>query len=149
MPIGAARRLARSLKLCEGLTDEEIGGVIAEDQARQLGIRRELADLDRRSTRQGPTAAEAIEAVSARLRVLPRSWKELPRRELKDFLKAVVEELKIDLGTLETTMIVRVPERATNPLPKCSPGSRLTFASAWSCLHDAGSAEDLKTHRVV
>jgi hypothetical protein len=57
-----ARRLARSLKQCEGLTDEEIGGVIAEDQARQLGIRRELADLDRRSTRQGPTAPEAIEA---------------------------------------------------------------------------------------
>lgn len=144
-----ARRLARSLKLSERLTDEEIGGIIAEDQARQLAIRRELAELDRRSTTRAPSATEATQAVIERLRMIPTSWKELPREELKDFLKTVVDDLRIDLGTLETTLTIRVPEKAMNPLPKVDSNSRLTFTSAWPSSPDAGTPDGVKSHEIA
>ena len=120
-----------------------------EDNARLVAIRRELSDLDHSDDRRPPTVDEAVAAITARLGVLPQAWTDLPRPELKQFLAAVIENLEIDVATLETTFTVRLPDRATHPLPKEDPTGRLNFTSAWSPLFDTDTATALGLDRVV
>jgi hypothetical protein len=141
-------RLKRIHKTSKNLTDEELEGLVAEDNARLVAIRREVADLEHSDEQKPLTPKDAIAAVTARLSSVPERWQDLPRVELKRFLAAVVEDLQIDLHTLETTFTIRMPQWAVTPVSKDNRSVRLNFTSAWSSVAETNAVPAITLDRI-
>ena len=144
------RRLKRVHKTSGHLSDDDLEALVADDNARLVVIRRQLNDLDRVDDRRPPTADEAVAAVTERLMTVPADWRSLPNAAVKDFLKSVVSDLKVDLETGAVTMDVCVPAVATAAIPASASreGRRVSFTSAWLSLPDAIMADSLKIEEI-
>jgi hypothetical protein len=141
-----SHRLKRIHKTSGHLSDDELQSLVAEDNARIVVIRHDLGRLDRDDGQRTPTADEAVAAVSKRLAALPTDWRSLPNRELKVFLKAVVDHLSIDLATLDVDLSISLPFGATHAPVADAEGAdgRLSFTSAWSPISDSTRPGPLK-----
>lgn len=126
------RRLKRIHQTSGDLADNELAELVADDNARLLAIRRELVALDTDAAQRPTTSQEAIAAVTKRLNGLLADWQQLPRADLKQLLAALIDDLRIDLVTLETRFTIRLPQQAMNPLSSSGAEVRLNFRSAWS-----------------
>lgn len=102
------RRIKQVYKLLGNLADKELSEQIEADRDRVAAIDEQLKTLGREE--DGGEDLEAItQAVLKRLRDLPAGWRALSPATLKQLLAAAVEDLTLDLETLEVHFTLVLP----------------------------------------
>lgn len=105
------QRVKAAYKLLGDKPSDALNEMLGADIQRLDSIERELNAITCKAAPQ--TEAWNVEAVLEQLRELPKTWRQLSNRHLKLLLAAVVEDMSLDIKTLELTFTLVVPEMLT------------------------------------